>query len=73
MAGTAWVRQEIVPVPAEGWGWRAALGVSLPQSADAPLFAALADQWRAAGRMVPGQRDEEWSALVGGMARFIGV
>ncbi|WP_327292336.1 hypothetical protein [Streptomyces sp. NBC_01198] len=32
---------------------------------DAPVFAALADQWRSAGRMVPGQIDTEWSDLVG--------
>ncbi|CAG6396875.1 hypothetical protein NMG29_13605 [Streptomyces cocklensis] len=32
--------------------------------ADAPVFAALADQWRSAGRMVPGQTDAEWSDLV---------
>ncbi|SHL45487.1 hypothetical protein [Actinacidiphila paucisporea] len=31
--------------------------------ADAPVFAALADQWRSAGRMVPGQADPEWSTL----------
>lgn len=24
------------------------------------LFAALADEWRQAGRMVPGDRDREW-------------
>lgn len=33
-------------------------------AADAPVFAALADQWRSAGRMVPGQKDAEWSDLV---------
>ncbi|WUH94955.1 hypothetical protein OG900_35615 [Streptomyces sp. NBC_00433] len=32
--------------------------------ADAPVFAALADQWRSAGRMVPGQTDTEWSDLI---------
>jgi hypothetical protein len=32
--------------------------------ADAPVFAALAEQWRSAGRMVPGHPDPEWSALV---------
>ncbi|MFI0943503.1 hypothetical protein [Streptomyces sp. NPDC021020] len=32
--------------------------------AEPPVFAALAAQWRTAGRMVPGQTDPEWSALV---------
>jgi hypothetical protein len=29
-------------------------------SPEEPLFAALAAQWRAEGRMVPGDRDREW-------------
>ncbi|MCP9957970.1 MULTISPECIES: hypothetical protein [Streptomyces] len=31
----------------------------------APLFAALARQWRSEGRVVPGARDHEWELLVG--------
>jgi hypothetical protein len=38
--------------------------------ADAPVFAALADQWRSAGRMVPGQTDAEWSDLVARIPRL---
>ncbi|WP_285369262.1 MULTISPECIES: hypothetical protein [unclassified Streptomyces] len=29
-----------------------------------PIYAALALQWHQAGRIVPGQYDREWSALV---------
>jgi hypothetical protein len=43
------------------------------QSADAPVFAQLADQWRSAGRMVPGQTDTEWAELVGRIPRLTGV
>jgi hypothetical protein len=45
-------------------------GTILRHSADAPVFAALADQWRSAGRMVPGQIDTEWSELVGRIPRL---
>jgi hypothetical protein len=31
----------------------------------APLFAALAREWRSKGRVVPGARDHEWELLVG--------
>ena len=34
-----------------------------------PLYAALVADWRAAGRMVPGERDREWVHLVAGPAR----
>ncbi|MCH0543410.1 hypothetical protein I3F58_28450 [Streptomyces sp. MUM 203J] len=30
----------------------------------APLFASLAREWRAQGRVVPGARDHEWDTLV---------
>ncbi|MFJ6213321.1 hypothetical protein ACIQGZ_08335 [Streptomyces sp. NPDC092296] len=30
---------------------------------DTPLFASLAEQWRAIGRAVPGQPDTEWNDL----------
>ncbi|MEV6956052.1 hypothetical protein ACGFYY_05895 [Streptomyces sp. NPDC048331] len=29
-----------------------------------PIFTELSHQWRTAGRLVPGQRDEEWTMLV---------
>ncbi|MEU2181413.1 hypothetical protein [Streptomyces thermolilacinus] len=31
----------------------------------APLFAALAREWRSKGRVVPGARDHEWEFLMG--------
>jgi len=34
-----------------------------------PLYAALVADWRAAGRMIPGERDREWVHLVAGPAR----
>jgi hypothetical protein len=37
------------------------------------VFAALVDQWRSAGRMVPGQTDTEWAELVGRVPRLTGV
>ena len=40
---------------------------------DAPVFAALAAQWRSAGRMVPGQVDAEWAELVGRIPRLTRV
>ncbi|HEY5834611.1 hypothetical protein [Streptomyces sp.] len=40
---------------------------------DAPVFAALADQWRSAGRMVPGHADTEWAELVGRVPGLTGV
>lgn len=43
------------------------------QTSDAPVFAALAAQWRSAGRMVPGQTDTEWAELVGRLSRLTGV
>ncbi|MFI0720440.1 hypothetical protein [Streptomyces sp. NPDC021224] len=55
---TKWTRQpdpSTAPPPA---------GTVLHPSAEPPVFAALAAQWRSAGRMVPGQTDPEWSALV---------
>jgi hypothetical protein len=45
--------------------WRTTLAGRVPPNSDAPVCAALADQWRSAGRMVPGQADREWSELVG--------
>ncbi|WP_333769793.1 hypothetical protein [Streptomyces sp. IBSBF 2435] len=38
-------------------------GTVLRHGTEVPVFAALAAQWRSAGRMVPGQLDPEWSAL----------
>jgi hypothetical protein len=74
MAGTKWIRQELVPGPAAGGSqWRPARGVTVLQGGDAPLYAALADQWRSAGRMVPGQTDPEWAELVGRIPRLTGV
>ena len=65
MAGK-WIRQER-PQHAAGQEQRGVPGVrgeTVLQSADAPVFAALAAQWRSAGRMVPGQADREWTELV---------
>ncbi|NUS16957.1 MAG: hypothetical protein HOY69_37105 [Streptomyces sp.] len=42
-------------------------GTVLRPAAEPPVFAALAAQWRSAGRMVPGQSDPEWSDLVAGV------
>ncbi|SFE10975.1 hypothetical protein SAMN05216251_101545 [Actinacidiphila alni] len=54
--------------------WRPSrAGTVLQQSVDAPVFAELADQWRSAGRMVPGQTDTEWAELVGRIPRLTGV
>ncbi|MEE4542331.1 hypothetical protein V2S66_10200 [Streptomyces sp. V4-01] len=72
MAGTKWIRQEIGPA-ADGQGWRPTRGGTLLHGADAPLYAALADQWRMAGRMVPGQTDAEWARIVGAVPRLTGV
>ncbi|MFG1806702.1 hypothetical protein [Streptomyces sp. NPDC049040] len=67
MAPTQWQRQrkaEVAEQPAPG-------GTVLRHGAEAPVFAALADQWRSAGRMVPGQTDTEWAELVGRMPRLV--
>ncbi|MCZ4123641.1 hypothetical protein [Streptomyces sp. H39-S7] len=37
-----------------------------------PIFAALTRQWHQAGRMVPGQNDREWSALVAAAPGAVG-
>lgn len=72
MAGSKWIRQEAGQA-AEVLGWRPTRGVTLLQGSDAPLYAALADQWRMAGRMVPGQTDAEWAEIVGAVPRLTGV
>ena len=54
----------------DGRAWRTARGGTVLQTPDAPVYAALADQWRSAGRMVPGQADTEWSELVGRIPRL---
>jgi hypothetical protein len=72
MAGTKWIRQEINPA-ADAQGWRPTGGGTVLQHTDAPLYSALADQWRLAGRMVPGQADTEWAELVGRIPRLTGV
>jgi hypothetical protein len=56
----------------EGVGvWRPVRGGTVLQGAtDAPVYAALAAQWRSAGRMVPGQVDAEWAELVGRVPRL---
>ncbi|MEV6006649.1 hypothetical protein AB0M29_07570 [Streptomyces sp. NPDC051976] len=54
--------------------WRPVRGGTVLQgAADAPVFAALAAQWRSAGRMVPGQVDSEWAELVGRVPRLTRV
>lgn len=62
MAGK-WIRQQPL-AEAAGQEVRSVRGGTVLQSTDAPLFAALAAQWRSAGRMVPGQTDHEWTELV---------
>ncbi len=74
MAATKWIRQDLTstgtaPVPPA----RGARGVTVLQTPDAPLFAALVAQWQSAGRMVPGQADSEWAELVGRVPRLTGV
>jgi hypothetical protein len=69
MAGSTWLRQE----DSDAQQRRAARGGTVLQSTDAPLFTALAAQWRSAGRMVPGQTDTEWAELVGRIPRVTGL
>jgi hypothetical protein len=74
MAAAKWIRQDFTvngtpAVPPA----RAPRGVTVLQTPDAPLFAALAAQWRSAGRIVPGQTDTEWAELVGRVPRLSGV
>jgi hypothetical protein len=57
----------------EGRPWCTSGGETLLQTPDAPVYAALADQWRSAGRIVPGQADTEWSELVGRIPGLTGV
>jgi hypothetical protein len=53
--------------------WRPSRAGTVLHSTDSPVFAELADQWRSAGRMVPGQTDTEWAELVGRIPRLSGV
>ncbi len=40
------------------------VGQAGPRAADhPPIFQALADHWRAAGRLVPGEYDPDWARL----------
>ena len=55
-----------VPPPAPTPLWRPPPGA--PGRGE-PLYAALVADWRAAGRMIPGDRDREWVHLVAGPAR----
>lgn len=57
-------------VASEGSAWRGVRGGTIPHGSDVPVYAALADQWRSAGRMVPGQIDTEWAELVGRIPRL---
>lgn len=52
-----------LPPPAEATRPRSAPPASW---LDTPLFASLAEQWRAIGRTVPGIPDAEWNNLTGG-------
>ncbi|MET9222921.1 hypothetical protein ACIOC1_25870 [Streptomyces sp. NPDC088197] len=75
MAATQWIPQDD---GADGAGdghqpWRYSRAGTVLQSTEAPVFAELADQWRSAGRMVPGQKDTEWAELVGRIPRLTGV
>jgi hypothetical protein len=66
MAATQWIPEDGATGGADPTRpWRTIRGGTVLHSTDAPVFAALADQWRSAGRMVPGQADTEWSELVG--------
>lgn len=48
-------------------------GTVLHPTAEPPVFAALAAQWRSAGRMVPGQTDPEWTALTAHVPHLTGT
>ncbi|WP_329139569.1 hypothetical protein OG552_33795 [Streptomyces sp. NBC_01476] len=74
MAATQWIAQDDCSGDADPVRpWRTARGGTVLQSRDAPVFAALVDQWQSAGRMVPGQADTEWAELVGRIPRLTGV
>ncbi|MDJ0340435.1 hypothetical protein QMK19_00060 [Streptomyces sp. H10-C2] len=47
------------PVPVVG----GTTGGTVRLPVDEPIFAELAGRWAAAGRLVPGQDDREWTAL----------
>ncbi|MCD0485178.1 hypothetical protein LO771_23035 [Streptacidiphilus sp. ASG 303] len=51
-----------LPPPAEATRPRSAAPPP-PSWGDTPLFASLAEQWRAGGRTVPGMPDTEWNDL----------
>jgi hypothetical protein len=71
MAATQWIPQDGGAGGADpARPWRPTWGGTVLQSTDAPVYAALAAQWRSAGRMVPGQADREWSELVGRVPRL---
>lgn len=61
MAGTQWIRDDGT---GGGHGRHTSRGGPALRGSDAPVYAALAAQWRSAGRMVPGQADTEWTALI---------
>jgi hypothetical protein len=73
MAATQWNPEDDAAGSDTARPWRPARGGTVLQSRDAPVFAALADQWRSAGRMVPGQTDTEWAELVGRIPRLTRV
>jgi len=65
MAATQWIPEDSAAGGADpARPWRPTWGATVLPGTDAPVFAALAAQWRSAGRMVPGQADREWSELV---------
>ncbi|MFF8383810.1 hypothetical protein ACF053_09205 [Streptomyces kanasensis] len=65
MASGAGKWERVPLAPQAGYG-RAATPAASPRGASeaAPVFAALAREWRAQGRVVPGARDPEWDVLV---------
>lgn len=73
LAGGARAADGTAESAADPGDWGPARGETILQSPDAPLYAALADQWRTAGRIVPGQTDTEWTELVGRIPRLTGV
>lgn len=72
MAAMQWTPDDDSPSGGadEQRAWRPSRAGTVLHGADAPVYAELADQWRSAGRMVPGQTDTEWAELVGRIPRL---
>ncbi|WP_228979576.1 hypothetical protein [Streptomyces sp. DH12] len=59
-----WERVPLAPQAGHGRAAATAAGPHRGGADAVPLFAALAREWRAQGRIVPGARDPEWDVLV---------